>query len=372
MAVHALAEDRRAGLGVHFVSNVDGVALTHVLAKVNPETTLFVICSKTFTTLETLVNARAVREWLLAAGGKAAVRAQCVAVSTNEAAMDEFGIAPDRRLAMWDWVGGRYSVWSAVGLTVALTVGWKSFAEFLAGAAAMDEHFRSSPLARNLPVLLALVGVWNRNFLGAPSHAVLPYDDHLARFPAYLQQLEMESNGKSVRRGGESVECATCPVIWGEPGSNAQHSFYQLLHQGTERVSIDFLLPARSAVGRQQQQDLATANCLAQAWALAEGDPAGTARSPHQRYRGNSGSSLMMFEQLDATTLGKLVSLYEHKVYVQGVIWDVNSFDQWGVQLGKRLASELTSFVAGERTDRRPPDSLAGALAALAGLTRRH
>jgi glucose-6-phosphate isomerase len=366
MAVQALAEDCRAGLSVHFVSNVDGVALAHVLARVRPETTLFVICSKSFTTLETLVNAQAVREWLLATGGKAAVAAQCVAVSTNEAAMDEFGIAPDRRLAMWDWVGGRYSVWSAVGLTVALAVGWPKFAEFLAGGAAMDEHFRHAPLAKNLPVLLALIGVWNRNFLGAPSHAVLPYDDHLARFPAYLQQLEMESNGKSVRRGGEPVESATCPVIWGEPGSNAQHSFYQLLHQGTERVSIDFLLPVLSAVGRQAQHDLAAANCLAQAWALAEGDPGDAhagQRSPHRRYAGNRGSSLLLFERLDAATLGKLVVLYEHKVYVQGVIWDVNSFDQWGVQLGKGLASQLTPAV--QTPTALDPIAVAGALAKL-------
>jgi glucose-6-phosphate isomerase len=372
MAVQALAEDCRAGLSVHFVSNIDGVAVAHVLAKVDPETTLFVICSKSFTTLETLVNAQAVREWLLAAGGKPAVAAQCVAVSTNEAAMDEFGIAPDRRLAMWDWVGGRYSVWSAVGLTVALAIGWQSFAAFLSGGAAMDEHFRRSPLATNLPVLLALIGVWNRNFLGAASHAVLPYDDHLARFPAYLQQLEMESNGKSVRRGGEPVECATCPVIWGEPGSNAQHSFYQLLHQGTERVSIDFLLPARSSVGRQDQQDLAAANCFAQTWALAEGDPAGAAaRSPHQRYPGNRGSSLLLFERLDAATLGKLVALYEHKVYVQGVIWDVNSFDQWGVQLGKRLASEVTPFVEEPGPLGKAPAALAGALTKLRAVKRR-
>jgi glucose-6-phosphate isomerase len=366
MAVHALAEDVRPGLQVHFVSNVDGVALAHVLKRVSAETTLFVICSKTFTTQETLVNATAVREWLFAAGGKAAVAAQCVAVSTNEAAMNEFGIAADRRLAMWDWVGGRYSVWSAVGLTVALAVGWPKFGEFLAGGAAMDQHFRSAPLARNLPVLLALLGVWNRNFLDAPSHAVLPYDDHLTRFPAYLQQLEMESNGKSVRRGGEPVECATCPVIWGEPGSNAQHSFYQLLHQGTEHVSVDFLLPARSAVGRQEQQDLAAANCLAQAWALAEGDPnerSGGARNPHQRYPANRPSSLLLFERLDAATLGKLVALYEHKVFVQGVIWDVNSFDQWGVQLGKRLASELTPAVADARKS--APHVVAGALSAL-------
>jgi glucose-6-phosphate isomerase len=254
-------------------------------------------------------------------------------------------------------------VWSAVGLTVALAVGWKSFSSFLAGGAAMDEHFRHAPLAKNLPALLALIGVWNRNFLGSHTHAVLPYDDHLARFPAYLQQLEMESNGKSVRRGGEPVECATCPIIWGEPGSNAQHSFYQLLHQGTERASIDFLLPARSAVGRQDQQDLAAAICFAQAWALAEGDPAGASRSPHQRYPANRGSSLLMFERLDATTLGKLVALYEHKVYVQGVIWDVNSFDQWGVQLGKRLASELTPAV--EKAGAKEPAAMVGALAAL-------
>jgi glucose-6-phosphate isomerase len=286
--------------------------------------------------------------------------------------MDEFGIAADRRLAMWDWVGGRYSVWSAVGLTVALAVGWSKFAELHAGAAALDEHFRSAPLAENLPVLLALVGIWNRNFLGAPTHAVLPYDDHLARFPAYLQQLEMESNGKSVRRGGEPVECATCPVIFGEPGSNAQHSFYQLLHQGTERVSIDFLLPARSAVGRQEQHDLAAANCLAQAWSLAIGDPNDTReRNPHQRYPGSRPSSLILFERLDARTLGKLVALYEHKVYVQGVIWDVNSFDQWGVQLGKRLASQLTPFVTGEGRAEELPAQVAGALQALQELKRR-
>jgi glucose-6-phosphate isomerase len=261
-------------------------------------------------------------------------------------------------------------VWSAVGLTVALAIGWQKFSAFLAGGAAMDEHFRREPLARNLPVLLALVGIWNRNFLHAPSHAILPYDDHLVRFPAYLQQLEMESNGKSARRSGEPVECGTCPIIWGEPGSNAQHSFYQLLHQGTERVSIDFLLPARSSVGRQAQQDLASANCLAQAWALAEGDPGaepGSSRSAHQQYPASRPSSLLLFERLDAATLGKLLALYEHKVYVQGVIWDVNSFDQWGVQLGKRLASQLAPAVerAGGGAE---PTALTGALAALRAL----
>jgi glucose-6-phosphate isomerase len=376
MAVQALAEYAKPGLGVHFVSNVDGVAVQHVLDRVDSETTLFVICSKTFTTLETLTNAQAVRAWLLERGGPAAIAAQCVAVSTNARAMDEFGIAPERRLAMWDWVGGRYSVWSAVGLTVALAIGWENFSEFLAGAHEMDEHFAQRPAAENLPVLLALIGIWNRNFLQAPTHAVLPYDDHLARFPAYLQQLEMESNGKSVRRGGESVECATCPVIWGEPGSNAQHSFYQLLHQGTEQVAIDFLLPARSGVGRQGQQDLAGENCLAQAWALAVGDPSdaardGSGRGPHMRYPGKRPSSLLLFERLDPATLGKLVALYEHKVYVQGVIWDVNSFDQWGVQLGKRLASELSGALSSAAGGAADPAVIRGALDALRSLRGR-
>jgi glucose-6-phosphate isomerase len=370
MAVTALAEYVKPGLGVHYVSNVDGVAIQHVLDRADPETTLFVICSKTFTTLETLTNAQAARAWLLERGGAAAVAEQCVAVSTNEKAMDEFGIRPDRRLAMWDWVGGRYSVWSAVGLTVALAIGSRNFDAFLAGGHAIDEHFERQPLAENLPVLLALVGVWNRNFLEAHTHAVLPYDDHLARLPAYFQQLEMESNGKSVRRGGEPVECATCPIVWGEPGSNAQHSFYQLLHQGTEQVAIDFLLPAKSGVGRQQQQDLASANCLAQTWALAVGDPSASADgggSPHQRYPGKRPSSLILFERLDPTTLGKIVALYEHKVYVQGVIWDVNSFDQWGVQLGKRLASQLTGAVSGP-SGGNDPEPIGGALRALRSL----
>ena len=289
MAVAALAEFRLPRIEVDFISNVDGVALTHVLRRADPQTTLFVICSKSFTTLETQVNAQAVRAWLLDHGGAAAVAAQCIAVSTNHAAMDAFGIQKEHRLGMWDWVGGRYSVWSAVGLTLALAIGWSHFAAFLDGARLIDEHFRQAPLSANLPVLLGLIGIWNRNHWHASTHAVLPYDDHLSRFPAFLQQLEMESNGKSVRRNGDPVECATCPIVWGEPGSNAQHSFYQLLHQGTERVSIDFLLPALSGVDREEQQDLAAANCLAQAWALAEGDPdaaAGKGRSPHLRYAG--------------------------------------------------------------------------------------
>jgi glucose-6-phosphate isomerase len=367
MAVQALAEHMQADLGVHCISNIDGVGLEHVLEQVDPETTLFVICSKTFTTLETLTNAQAARKWLLERGGERAIAAQFVAVSTNHEAMDEFGIAPELRFGFWDWVGGRYSLWSAVGLTIALAVGSKHFDEMLHGGHSMDEHFETALLDQNLPVLLALIGIWNRNFLGAATHAVLPYDDHLVRFPAYLQQLEMESNGKSVRRGGQPVESATCPIVWGEPGSNAQHSFYQLLHQGTETFSADFLLPAKSLVGRQKQQDLAAANCLAQTWALAAGDPSGEQRGPHQSYPGSRPSSLILFEQLDPATLGKLVALYEHKVYVQGVIWDVNSFDQWGVQLGKRLASELNGAVT---VPGRDPGAIAGALGKLRALSK--
>ena len=358
MAIKALHEYRRSDIGAHCVSNVDGVGLSHVLASVEPETTLFVICSKSFTTLETLTNANTARAWLIEHGGHHAVAAQCVAVSTNHEAMDEFGIAPDKRFAIWDWVGGRYSVWSAVGLTVAFAVGWQNFQTMLHGAHSMDEHFRNELLEQNLPLLLALIGIWNRNFMDAPSHAVLPYDDHLSRLPAFLQQLEMESNGKSVRRNGEPVECATCPIVWGEPGSNAQHSFYQLLHQGTEKVSVDFLLPAKSGVNRQDQQDLAAANCLAQAWALAEGDPAEAEHGPHQDYPGNRPSSLLLFDRLDPATLGRLIALYEHKVFVQGVIWNVNSFDQWGVELGKRLASQLTEHGS-------EPTAIVGALAKL-------
>jgi glucose-6-phosphate isomerase len=363
MAATALAEYCRPGLRLHFVSNVDGVEVSHVLDDVDADTTLFVVCSKSFTTLETLANARIVRDWLFNSGGDKAVTAQFVAVSTNHEAMDAFGIAGDRRFAIWDWVGGRYSLWSAVGLTLALAIGWERFQEFLAGGNEMDEHFLESPLDENLPALLALLGIWNRNFLDSDSHAVLPYDDHLRRLPAYLQQLEMESNGKSVRRDGSSVQCDTCPIIWGEPGSNAQHSFYQLLHQGTARVSMDFLLPVRSGVARQDQQELAMANCLAQTWAFAEGDPANDAADPHQIYPGNRPSTLILFEKLDPRMLGRLISLYEHKVYVQSIVWDINAFDQWGVQLGKRLASQVTGVIAGD--DAGSPPAIAAALSRL-------
>ncbi len=363
MATDALAEYGNLNPRLHFISNIDGVKVSHVLKQVDPETTLFVVCSKSFTTLETLTNAQVVREWLFASGGEQAVAAQFVAVSTNHKAMDAFGIAPERRFALWDWVGGRYSIWSAVGLTLALAIGWENFEAFLAGAHEMDQHFVDAPLERNLPVLLALIGIWNRNFLGAGSHVILPYDEHLRRLPTYLQQLEMESNGKSVRRNGKPVQCSTCPVIWGESGSNAQHSFYQWLHQGTQRISMDFLLPVKSGVGQQEQQDLAAANCLAQTWALVEGDPCGEAADSHRHYAADHPSSLLLFERIDPATLGRLIALYEHKVYVQGLIWDINSFDQWGVQLGKRLVTGVLEVIAEESAE--SPAALAAALARL-------
>lgn len=364
MAVEALARfrkrDRRgriSDLAVRFVSNIDGCQISDIIDSTDPATTLFVVCSKTFTTLETMTNARLARRWIAERLGEPALGRHFAAVSTNTKAMDEFGINPDFRFTMWDWVGGRYSVWSSIGLALALAIGPEHFRAFLGGAAAMDEHFASAPFARNLPVLLGLIGVWNVNSLGSPSHAVLPYDQRLHRFPAYLQQLEMESNGKRVHRDGRPVQHATGPVLWGEPGSNAQHSFFQLLHQGAAEVAMDFIAPVRASNDFQEQQDLALANCFAQAEAFALGqteeqvraDLAGkgmteaqlAALVPHKVHPGNRASSLLLFRELDPATLGKLIALYEHKVYVQSVIWDINPFDQWGVELGKKMADKL-------------------------------
>jgi glucose-6-phosphate isomerase len=365
MAVEALRSYANPRLNVHFVSNVDGVQFHDVVAGLEPAKTLFIICSKTFTTLETLTNARLARRWITDKMGPNAVPKHFAAVSVNHAAMDDFGIGTDARFTMWDWVGGRYSMWSAIGLSIELAIGSQRFDELLAGAAQIDRHFRTTPLDRNLPVLLGLIGVWNRNLMDCGSHAVLPYDQRLHRFPAYLQQLEMESNGKRVRRDGRPVEWDTGAVIWGEPGSNSQHSFFQLLHQGTARVSMDFLLPAVSSVGNQASQDLAAANCLAQMEAFANGytleeavaelkarrmPPDRIAElAPHKVHPGDRPNTLIAFHRLDPATLGKLVALYEHTVYVQSVIWDINPFDQWGVELGKKLADKLAPAVRGER-----------------------
>jgi glucose-6-phosphate isomerase len=361
MAVEALARYRVAGMRVHCVSNIDGSQLADALADADPGETLFVICSKTFTTLETLTNARAARDWFVARLGEDAVRTHFIGVSTNHEAMDAFGIAPDNRFGFWDWVGGRYSLWSAVGLSIALAIGMDHFRALLAGGRAMDHHFRDAPIEENLPVLLGLLAVWNTDFLGAESLAVLPYDSRLARFPAFLQQLHMESNGKRVRQDGRGTVVPTGPIVWGEPGSNAQHSFYQLLHQGTRRVAADFIAPVLASGPSQAQHDLALANMLAQAQALAAGlgedevreqldaagvEPGAAAQLvPHKVHPGNRPSNTLLFRRLDPETLGKLVALYEHKVFTEGVIWGINSFDQWGVELGKRLAGELAGAV---------------------------
>jgi glucose-6-phosphate isomerase len=346
MAVEALRPFSQQAPRCEFVSNVDGCRLADILRSADPQRTLFVVCSKTFTTAETLANARTARQWVSEQLGEIAVSAHFAAVSVNQAAMDEFGIHPDYRFQMWDWVGGRYSVWSSIGVTVAIAIGAQNFQDFLAGAHALDEHFRRAAWQDNLPVLMALLGIWNINFQRLPTLAVLPYDDRLRRFPSYLQQLDMESNGKSARIDGTAVNWDTAPVVWGEPGNNAQHSFFQLLHQGTPRAALDFLLPARSSCGNQAQQDLATANCLAQAEAFMCGQ-SGTEMPLHKRYPGDRPSSVLLFKQLDPFTLGALLALYEHKVFVQSLLWGINAFDQWGVELGKKLALELLPVVQG-------------------------
>jgi glucose-6-phosphate isomerase len=361
MATEALARIRNRNLRLHCVSNIDGVQLADALERVDAARTLFVVCSKTFSTLETLTNAKLARQWIVDRLGEGAPARHFAAVSTNAKAMDAFLIPPQNRFTMWDWVGGRYSVWSAVGLSVALALGMDQFELMLEGGHEMDEHFRTAPFADNLPVLMGLIGVWNRNFLGMDSLAVLPYDQRLHRFPAYLQQLEMESLGKRTMLDGQPVSYGSGPVIWGEPGSNAQHSFFQLLHQGTANVALDFIAPVNASSQFQQQQNLALANCFAQAQAFALGQTEEQVRqdlsgkglpadevarlTPHKVHPGNRPSSILIFPRLGPKTLGRLIALYEHKVYTQSVIWGINAFDQWGVELGKKLADSLIPAV---------------------------
>ncbi len=357
MAVDALKPFHTGHLRCHFVSNVDGTQFADLASELDPARTLFIVCSKTFTTQETLANAHRARAWIAERLGEGAVRAHFAAVSTNAAAMDEFDVAADARFAMWDWVGGRYSLWSAVGLSIELAIGTANFEAMLAGAHAMDLHFRRAELHENLPVLAGLLAVWNRNLLGCESHAVLPYTQRLARFPSYLQQLEMESLGKSVMRGGEAVAEETGGVIWGEAASNAQHSFFQLLHQGTVNASIDMLLPLAGAADRAADE-LVIANCLAQAQAFMAGHQS---EDTQRRHAGSRPLSLLVFPKLDPATLGRLIAFYEHRVFVQSVLWDINPFDQWGVELGKKLCNELLPL--GQCT---PPASLAGIAAWIA------
>jgi len=357
MATEALAKFRNRNIRLHCVSNIDGVQLADTLEEVDPARTMFVVCSKTFSTLETLTNAKLARQWIVDRLGDGAPARHFAAVSTNAKAMDAFLIPPQNRFTMWDWVGGRYSVWSAVGLSVALALGMDQFELILEGGFEMDEHFRTAPFEKNLPVLMGLIASWNRNFLGIDSLAVLPYDQRLHRFPAYLQQLEMESNGKRTTLDEQAVSWDTGSVIWGEPGSNAQHSFFQLLHQGTARVALDFLAPVNASSPYQQQQNLALANCFAQAQAFAFGQTEEQIRAdlkakgvaeaeiarliPHKLHPGNRPSSVILFPRLGPKTLGRLIALYEHKVFTQSVLWGINAFDQWGVELGKKLADSL-------------------------------
>lgn len=355
MAVEALRGLAVGGPQVRFVSNVDGGDLMDALADVDPATTLFVICSKTFTTQETLANARTARAWLASRLGEAAVRDHFAAVSVNASAMDTFGVHPDYRFEMWDWVGGRYSLWSSIGVSLAIAIGAAEFERVLAGAAALDHHFRTAPWSQNLPVLMGLIGIWNINFLKLPTLAVLPYESRLKRFPAFLQQLDMESNGKRVTASGATLNYETAPVVWGEPGNNSQHSFFQLLHQGTPRAALDFLMPAESSSGLPDHQQLAIANCLAQAEAFMRGQ----AGVPPQRiHEGNRPSSLLAFRRLDAHTLGALIALYEQKVFVQSVIWGINAFDQYGVELGKKLCEGVLPIVRSEAGAGETPASM--------------
>jgi glucose-6-phosphate isomerase len=376
MATLALAP-YHDGPRAHYVSNIDGAHIHDTLKGLSAETTLFVIASKTFTTVETMTNAQTARDWVQKALGKEAVGKHFAAVSTALDLVAKFGIAPDRVFGFWDWVGGRYSVWGAIGLPVMIAVGPRNFRAFLDGAHEMDEHFRTAPVQENLPALLGLVGWWHRVICGYPARAVIPYDQRLSRLPAYLQQLDMESNGKSVTLEGTAAATPTGPLVWGEPGTNGQHAFFQLLHQGTDFIPVEFLA---AAVGHEpdlkHQHDLLLANCLAQSEALMKGRTLEEARaqmlakgmkpaevdkiSPHRVFSGNRPSVTILYRKLDPRTFGRLIALYEHRVFVEGTLFNINSFDQWGVELGKELATGLLPVVEGKESAANRDASTAG------------
>ncbi|WP_335992404.1 glucose-6-phosphate isomerase [Acinetobacter pittii] len=372
MVTHALSDFKvptEKPLNVHFVSTMDGSQLSEKLHKLRPETTLFIISSKSFGTIDTLSNAHTARQWLEKALGENSrvLKSHFVGVSTKADKMTAWGIAPENQLLLWDWVGGRYSLWSCIGLPIALVIGVDGFKQLLAGAHAIDEHFQQAPFNQNIPVLMALLGIWNNNFLNIQTHAVLPYDGRLKYFAAYLQQLEMESNGKSVQRTGQKVELDTCPIVWGEVGPNAQHAFYQLLHQGSYSVSCDFIAPihrynadhftyADNADALVEQHHLALSNCLAQSRLLAFGNQALNAAELeslpiYKQYEGNQPSSTLLLKELNPYSLGMLIALYEHKVFVQSVIWNINPFDQWGVEKGKHIADQLLPILNRQHDD---------------------
>ncbi|OTG93165.1 glucose-6-phosphate isomerase [Acinetobacter sp. ANC 4654] len=372
MVSHALSDYKVKTvkpLAVHFVSTMDGSQLSELLHQLRPETTLFIISSKSFGTIDTLSNAQTVRQWLEKSLGKSEnlLTNHFIGVSTKPEKMTEWGVAAENQLLLWDWVGGRYSLWSCIGLPIALSIGVEGFKQLLAGAYAVDEHFQNAPFEKNIPVLMGLLGVWNNNFLNIQTHAVLPYDGRLKYFAAYLQQLEMESNGKSVQRNGEKVQLDTCPIVWGEVGPNAQHAFYQLLHQGSHSVSCDFIAPVKRYNANQftyvenaealiEQHHLALSNCLAQSRLLAFGNQAldqkELADLPlYQHYSGNQPSTTILLQELNPYSLGMLITLYEHKVFVQSVLWNINPFDQWGVEKGKEIANQLLPILNGDEKD---------------------
>ena len=378
MATQALAAHRHRDVRVHYVANLDGADLATTLDGLQPRTTLFVVASKTFTTQETMQNAHSARAWLTASLGEAAVERHFVAVSTNLEAVAAFGIDPVNAFEFWDWVGGRFSLWSAIGLPLALAVGFANFNRLLEGAAAMDRHFREAPVDENLPATLALLEVWNTNFLGAESRAVLPYSQSLGLLSRYLQQLEMESNGKQVGRDGTPVGHATCPVVWGEPGTNGQHAFYQLIHQGGRLIPCDFIAARRADFALPGHHEKLLANCFAQSEALMRGKtpaeaqaelastvpPAPTFLAPYKVFPGNQPSTTLLLPAIEPYTLGQLVALYEHKTFALGALWNLNSFDQWGVEYGKQLASRLLPIIEGKAPTTGLDSSTAGLIAA--------
>ena len=364
MVTEALKPYSRRDLNVHFVSNVDGTHIAETLRELNPETTLFIIASKTFTTQETLTNAHSARTWFLQTAGEAThVAKHFVALSTNESEVRKFGIAPENMFEFWDWVGGRYSLWSAIGLPIAVSIGMDNFEELLMGAHLMDEHFRTTPLEQNLPATLALIGLWYNNFWDADTQAILPYDQYLHRFSAYFQQGDMESNGKSVTRDNQACAWSTGPVIWGEPGTNGQHAFYQLIHQGTKLIPCDFLAPVESQNPLGEHHEILLSNFFAQTEALMKGKTEDEVRDelkvsklspeaidklvPHKVFAGNRPTNSILFQKLTPRTLGSLIALYEHKIFTQGILWNINSFDQWGVELGKQLAKAILPELKG-------------------------
>jgi len=373
------------GPRAHFVSNVDGANIADTIKTLNPETTLFLIASKTFTTIETMTNARTARAWIAEKLGEENVGRHFAAISTAIDKVKAFGISEDRIFGFWDWVGGRYSIWSAIGLPLMIAVGPKNFIRFLEGGFAMDTHFREAPVLENLPMLMGLIGIWHRNVCNYPSRAIIPYDQRMLRFPAYLQQLDMESNGKHVRKDGEETKLATGPVVWGEPGTNGQHAFFQLLHQGTNVIPLEFLIGAvPHETNMPIHQTLLMANCVAQSQAFMRGRTLKEAKAqllsmgkskaeverlaPHRVFTGNRPTMTLAYRQVDPFTLGRLIALYEHRVFTEGVVWDINSFDQWGVELGKELATALQPVIEGKTGTEGLDASTAGLVHYLNGL----